>query len=51
MVDAASSLLVSLSDDGAVAPASWRAGNCVGVEELAFGIAAEVETVAEVMGP
>lgn len=32
-------------------PASWQAGNCVGVEELAFGIAVEVEMIADVVGP
>jgi hypothetical protein len=35
----------------ALTPVSWQAGTCVGVEELAFSIALEVETIAEVVGP
>ncbi len=50
VVDGASSLLLSLFGDGG-AHACLMAGSSVGVVELPFDIAVEVEMVAEVMCP
>ena len=51
VVDGASSLLLSLFGDGGAHACPRAASSSVGVVELPFDIAVEVEMVAEVMGP